>query len=135
MDGFRMVSCRTDGMAPSEVISDIRDGALELCPYQKLRPDQADEILDGMLHRGYGRNDNTTPRCLNVLALGRSCSGLPLARIEMNTPAGSSIDTPAVCTYCPAWDSTCAELGADLFEALKDDPEWNADALDDDDDG
>ena len=133
MDGFSMISCRTAGMAPSDVKAGIQDGTLPVCPYHKLRSDQVDEILDGMLHRGYSRNDNTTPRCLNVTALGKSYSGMPVAKIELNTPTGSSLATPAICTYCPAWDSNCMELGSDLFEALKDDPEWNADALDDED--
>lgn len=133
MDGFYMTACRTRGMAPSDIKTGLQDGTLQLCPYKKLRSDQADEILDGMLHRGYSRNDNTTPRCLNILGLGENYSGLPLARIEMITKTGSSIATPAVCTYCPDWDSRCAELGSDLFEALRDDPEWNRDAIDDED--
>lgn len=134
MDGFYMASCRTCGMAASEIRDALYDGHLSLCPYQKLTHGQTDDIMDGFLHRGYGRNDNKTPRCVNVLALGQNHARIPLARIETVTPTSSRTATPAVCTYCTAYAVTCGHVGAgDLIDVLRDDPEWNADTIDDED--
>lgn len=132
MGEFRMASCRTDGMAPSDIKSGLEDGTLQLCPYRKLRSDQVDEILDGFLHRGISPKENP-PRCVSILALGQRYNGMPLARIEITAKTPPQLATAAVCTYCPGADSTCFIHGLDLREALEDDPLWNADIFDDED--
>lgn len=131
MDGFRMVSCRTCGMAPSDIKTALLDGTLQICHREKMRPDQLDEILDGFLHRGIGPRA-ADPRCVSILAIGRSYSGMPVARIEITTPTSSHLATPAVCTYCPQADTSCTVHGLDLYDAWQDDPLWNRDILEDD---
>lgn len=133
MDGYYMTSCRTRGMAPSEIKDAMLDGRLGLCSYEDLSPSETDEILDGFLRRGLAP-DSKTPRCVDVLAVGSNAAGIPVARIEITEPSSAHTAVPAVCTYCPRNDCGCGKVGSFLmYGVLEDDPLWNAETLRDDD--
>lgn len=132
MDGYYMAACRTDGMSRSDIKNALWAGRLGLCPYGALRQDESDNVLNGFLHRGMSP-DSKTPRCMDILALGKSPAGIPVARIELIGPETSDIAIPAVCTYCPRATCDCDKISSFLiYDVLQDDPVWNGGILADD---
>lgn len=135
--GYMIRRDRTDGISPSEISQAIWDGSLPLCPYEALTRDQADTVMTGFLYRGTEPYKKDPPRTMTVLSVGLAAGGIPAARIQIAEPDRVLYENPAICTYCPAYEYDCAQVGKlklSLYDVRADDPMWNADEMDNGDD-
>lgn len=130
---FTMSESRTDGMSPSDVRNAIMSGELRLCENPAFSGVDPDRILAGMLQRGQFPKDHA-PACLNLLSLGLSPYGMPLAVIERTAPDAARIETVPICTYCDSYCAGCLpDGGIGIYDILQDDPDWNAADMPEDD--
>lgn len=123
-------------MPPSEIIKNLYNGSLRICPDPDLGQSGLDHILSGFLYRltDPEAEKHPVPRCLVLTDIGLSSVGLPAASFQIAGPDGIQYHSASPCTYCAHLG--CCKYQSDigyLAELLESDPVYNAPDLIDED--